>query len=117
MLAPCHPDRKIHSRGLCQSCYNKQHRKNNPDILSATDRRAHLKSRYGITAEDYSQMVDDRDSKCDICGVTTEKLVVDHEHTTNAIRGLLCNACNAGLGMFYDDQQRLQQAIRYLSRG
>ena len=52
-------------------------------------------------------------TECVICG-STEKLVVDHCHTTNIIRGMLCNHCNRGLGHFRDDPQLLEFARIYL---
>ena len=50
---------------------------------------------------------------CTICG-SEEKLVVDHDHKTNKIRGLLCNHCNRGLGHFKDDPDLLEYARIYL---
>jgi len=50
---------------------------------------------------------------CDICG-STEKLCVDHCHREGHLRGLLCAACNKGLGFFRDDPALLQKAARYL---
>jgi hypothetical protein len=52
-------------------------------------------------------------TECVICG-STEKLVVDHCHTTNQIRGMLCNHCNRGLGHFRDDPELLEFARIYL---
>lgn len=52
--------------------------------------------------------------KCMICGAK-EKLVVDHDHSTNKVRGLLCNHCNRGLGHFRDNQETLLKAIDYLN--
>ena len=50
---------------------------------------------------------------CVICGDTT-KLVVDHDHATGKIRGMLCNHCNRGLGHFRDDPMLLEFAAQYL---
>lgn len=52
-------------------------------------------------------------TECVICG-STEKLVVDHCHTTNQVRGMLCNHCNRGLGHFRDNPQLLEFARIYL---
>ena len=52
-------------------------------------------------------------TQCVICGAE-EKLVVDHDHKTGKIRGLLCNHCNRGLGHFRDDPTLLEFAAQYL---
>lgn len=51
--------------------------------------------------------------ECVICGDET-KLVVDHDHITGKIRGMLCNHCNRGLGHFRDDPTLLEFAAQYL---
>lgn len=51
---------------------------------------------------------------CMICG-SAEKLVVDHNHENNLVRGMLCNHCNRGLGHFRDKPDLLQKAIQYLN--
>ena len=50
---------------------------------------------------------------CVICG-SEEKLVVDHDHKTGKVRGMLCNHCNRGLGHFRDDPMLLEFAAQYL---
>lgn len=52
-------------------------------------------------------------TECVICGASG-KLVVDHDHATGEIRGMLCNHCNRGLGHFRDDPQLLEFARMYL---
>lgn len=52
---------------------------------------------------------------CAICGATDRRLDLDHCHTTGKWRGLICQQCNVGLGMFGDEVARLAQAIRYLN--
>jgi hypothetical protein len=51
--------------------------------------------------------------ECVICG-SNESLVVDHDHKSGKIRGLLCNHCNRGLGHFRDDPDLLEFARIYL---
>jgi len=77
-----------------------------------------LTRKYGITTDDYNQMVESQNNKCKICGTDeprgTGGWKVDHCHTTGKVRGLLCNNCNVGLGYFKDNIESLQAAIQYL---
>jgi hypothetical protein len=82
-----------------------------------------LPKRYGITYEQYTEMLESQAEQCAICGSkcannarTSGKLFVDHCHTSGAVRGLLCSKCNHGLGLFNDDIDRLRSAINYLER-
>jgi len=81
--------------------------------------------RYGITAADHALMLKEQKNKCKLCKVTFvgkndknyKKCLgeyVDHCHTTNKVRGLLCHKCNTGLGLFKDNIKNLQGAIIYL---
>lgn len=58
-----------------------------------------------------------QNSRCAICGRRFEfagKPHLDHCHRTKKVRGLLCSACNKGLGLFRDDVAVLEAAIAYL---
>ena len=58
-----------------------------------------------------------RTGSCGICGLRTEKpLCIDHNHATNELRGLLCNNCNQGLGLFRDNADLLRKAAKYLEQ-
>lgn len=53
--------------------------------------------------------------QCEICG-SPNRLAVDHDHATGAVRGRLCDNCNQGLGRFQDNPQLLIFAAAYLER-
>jgi peptide methionine sulfoxide reductase MsrB len=64
-----------------------------------------------ISDEDLTELL--KTESCTICG-SKEKLVVDHDHKENFVRGMLCNHCNRGLGHFRDDPDLLEFARIYL---
>jgi hypothetical protein len=78
-----------------------------------------LRTRYGITPEDYAAMMDRQDHRCAICGTaeckTGRNFSVDHCHVTGRVRGLLCADCNKGIGSLRDDVNLLAKAIEYLN--
>ena len=53
---------------------------------------------------------------CEICGIESERLCLDHDHNTQKLRGFLCANCNKGIGMLREDPRILAQAIEYLGR-
>ena len=53
--------------------------------------------------------------KCKKCGIEKPFLVVDHDHETGKVRGLLCNRCNLATGLFEDSTINLRSAVRYLN--
>jgi hypothetical protein len=71
----------------------------------------YLKRKYDITTDDYINMLQLQNYKCGLCsspGWTMAehhklKLVVDHDHKTGKVRGLLCHNCNRALGLLQDD--------------
>lgn len=82
--------------------------------------------KYGITKEQYNQMLQDQGGVCKICSEpptgfwknnVPKKLCVDHDHSTNKVRGLLCDSCNVGLGKFRDNIEILSKAVGYLGHG
>lgn len=75
-----------------------------------------LKNKYGITEEQHKKMLVDQDHKCAICRTDTPPLCVDHCHYTNNVRGILCSACNKGLGAFKDKPELLIEAASYLRK-
>jgi hypothetical protein len=91
----------------------------NPERAALINRRSKLKASYGLTLKQYQELLDTQNGTCAVCGTETPggrgAFVVDHDHKTNRIRGLLCNACNVGLGCFKDDVTTILKAVRYLA--
>lgn len=53
---------------------------------------------------------------CAICGTVPRRLVVDHCHSTNMVRALLCDRCNRGIGSFEDNGELLRAAAAYVDK-
>lgn len=100
------------SRKTCRMCRNHLYSRG-PKL-----RRRQLKYLYGITPEQYDEMLKAQGGVCKIClgpdNGPWKRLAVDHCHKTGRVRGLLCAKCNKGLGQFEDDPERLKKAITYL---
>ena len=75
-----------------------------------------LRLKYGVTVQNYNALYEKQKGCCAICNLPHPLLQIDHCHTTNHIRGLLCGNCNRGLGMFRDSVVRLQRAFNYLNQ-
>lgn len=79
---------------------------------------------YNARLAAFDEFIASQPEVCGICDQTedvvkhgrAQRLSVDHDHATGALRGLLCHRCNAGLGMFKDDPMRLRAAVEYLRR-
>ena len=114
-------------RGTCTECrreYNRSWRSANPGRQRASD----LKRTYGLTADEYAAKLRGQGGGCAICGKTPEEngryLAIDHDHSCcpgkrscgKCVRGLLCIACNAGIGNFKDSTELLHAAVAYLRR-
>lgn len=90
--------------------------KKHPDKRAASHRRHWLKKRYGLSESEFAEMVATQAGGCAICG-STEKLGVDHNHQSGAIRGILCTSCNSALGFLVDQPDLFEIALAYLERG
>jgi recombination endonuclease VII len=77
-------------------------------------RNYRLRDQYGITVAQFNARLAEQDHKCPICGDIDAKFVVDHDHETGSVRGIICGRCNSGLGMLQDSLENLKSAVRYL---
>lgn len=71
---------------------------------------------YGITEQQYLDMIEAQGGVCAICKRDMKRPQIDHCHTTGKVRGVLCSACNGALGKFQDNPEILKVAIEYLRK-
>lgn len=108
---------------LCKSC--DRARRRSDKTPQERRRQWHLNNKYGLTVEEFDAWWTVFKGRCGICGndmkmptntrgQALDVVAVDHDHKTGRVRGLLCNACNKGLGMFQDNVNNLKEAIKWL---
>ena len=93
----------------CKECKNK------------TVRSKLLRSSFGVEDPDwYDKTLATQNGKCAICGTTNPgrkcRFMIDHDHATGKVRGLLCRLCNIGLGSFGDSMKSMSAAIEYVRK-
>ena len=105
------------------NAYQRKWREKNPEAVVRIRRRRALQE-YGLTTAEYERLFVAQNGLCAICGKPEtlvkngklQLLSVEHCHATNRVRGLTCNTCNRGLGLFKDDPALLRAAADYLER-
>jgi hypothetical protein len=108
--------------GVCKPCSNARTRawaEANPEEWDRAGRKSHLKIKYGLTLEQYDEMLADQGGVCAICKRSAAdsrgyRMHIDHCHSTGVVRGILCVSCNLGIGSFRDDPDRCEAAAQYL---
>lgn len=103
-----------------RKAWNKQYREERREILRDKARE----TTFGVTRKEYGDLLLAQNGTCAICkqpetatrNGRVKALAVDHCHETGNIRGLLCVACNTGIGKFKDDRNLMIAAIKYLDK-
>lgn len=107
---------------ICRECKNIETREAAqtnrwPSQTKEGQRAYRLKRNYGITKQQFDDLVFHQNGACALCGendVTkmnisgghVDGLVVDHDHETGCVRGLLCGSCNIWLGNYEELMKR-----------
>jgi hypothetical protein len=108
--------RRYYQKDIPERCARaKRYRESNPETVKNTI----LKRKFGITLEQYKEMLLSQDNKCALCGTSEPGrgnlyFQVDHCHKTMRIRKLLCTTCNVALGAAYDDPNLLEKMAAYI---
>jgi len=110
-------------RGVCKICRAEQEAsrratpgfKPKPITKEAKDKyNFNLRARrYGLSVDDLLELLKEADGICKICGEEAD-LVVDHNHETGEVRGVICGPCNLMLGHARDNISILSNGIKYL---
>jgi hypothetical protein len=97
---------------------NRKWEKKNPEKVREAAYRRHLLRTFGMTTEQYQGMLKRQRGVCKLCGKDSEgkRLVVDHDHASGVVRGLLCHKCNTALSTLEKDRKWITKAINYLKR-
>jgi len=111
----CTTQKKIYRKNPeKQRAYKRKYAQENPEKVKNTE----LWKRFRIRLVDFNKLLSNQKGRCGIClsnkpgGKGTWH--VDHDHTTDKVRGLLCHNCNLGLGHFKDDPECCKLAANYL---
>lgn len=125
-LAMPYKDPQSKAAKLSAKNTSKRWQQNNPEKYRRVVQNSNLKKSFGITLIEYEAMCKEQKGLCAICqkpekhldrkGGRVLNLAVDHDHSTNKVRQLLCMDCNKGIGCFGDDILRLLAAIEYIKK-
>lgn len=118
-----HPQGKDRLQARCKDCLRDAHKEQRekieslfPGSSSKRWRKSVLRSKYGMTLEEFDLMRNAQGNKCALCGgdVGLGTLAVDHDHETGKIRGLLHPRCNIAIGLLDDSPTVCRKAADYL---
>jgi hypothetical protein len=86
----------------------------NPAKFCLDRRKLAIRTKYGLTLEEYNSKFESQHGLCSICG--GDALALDHCHLTGKVRDFLCNRCNLTLGNINDNVEILNKMISYLQK-
>jgi hypothetical protein len=83
--------------------------------------RKHNLAKYALTPDSFQTLWDEQSGECAICSASLNRSLgpagyaIDHNHDTGAVRGILCQLCNQGIGCLKDSPHILSRAMTYLN--
>lgn len=113
------PSSKSGLSNKCRECFNAQVRAR---YTKDDRRRHHLRYKFGLSLEQYEQMIEDCDARCPACKRQSTDLHIDHDHRCcsgksscgKCIRGLLCGPCNRALGLLQENEEAILGLLEYI---
>lgn len=112
-------------RSECKPCGQLSHaewRASNKSAVRLSWKKASLRKyyrqTYGLEVEERQDLFDKANRQCQLCEIPESELaiglVIDHDHHTGTIRGVLCGSCNSALGLFKENVSVMLKAIGYI---
>jgi hypothetical protein len=104
----------------CKACISAYHKRTRSSVESKDKARWYYKQKlYGLSKEAFMALWEHQHGKCAVCTrdlslEVSRGFVVDHNHSTNEVRGILCDSCNRALGLLQDSPSVLEAATAYL---
>jgi len=99
--------------------YRRKYKERNKEKIADYFKKNKIKykmKRYKASLVEYENALNNQENACAICKTSNKRLVIDHCHSTNKFRGLLCKECNLLIGFANDDIITLINAINYLKK-
>lgn len=75
-----------------------------------------IKRKYNIDEKCFNGILESQGSTCEICKSIDWDPVVDHDHSTGHVRGLLCSNCNTALGLLRENEDSVQGLLTYIRK-
>lgn len=107
---------------MCKKCHSTYQARYNKEHFSDKRWTEKVYRRHGLSEDEYSALYAKFDGKCWLCK-ERQATEIDHDHSCcsrfscgKCIRGMLCQTCNLGLGMFGDSLDGIMMAVVYLER-
>lgn len=91
-----------------------------PEFKAAIAARAKLNRdkqkclNYGMSLEDRDYILRKQGGACAICHASDVELTIDHDHSNNVVRGILCHKCNTAVGLLGDSYETILSAAKYV---
>jgi len=94
------------------------YQKTNRGKKVAYDKKRNLRIMYGLTLDQYTNILVEQNYSCAICKTKEQRLVVDHIHGSDPVkvRGILCANCNLGIGILKDNCEIIMRAADYVKK-
>lgn len=107
----------------CKSCTlakRKEYYEKNKQKCDDANTNSRFKKSYGIDLNQYNQLFSNQNGCCAVCEQhqteLSRKLVVDHCHSSQIVRGLLCHSCNTALGLLKEKTKTMHNLINYTNK-